>query len=83
MRCQVAVHSAAMAMGLRHLDTYEVELSVPYAPLGNDLLRELAYSLNGSLEHHRLDTLIMVEMGMHARNRQIMVRMLDNRQALG
>jgi len=81
MRLQVAVRGAAVAVGLAHVDADQIQLAVPDSAFSDDRLREFAHLLHRSLEHHRLDALIMVKMRVHGRDRQVMVRVLNARQS--
>jgi hypothetical protein len=77
VRRQVTVSRSPVTMGSAQFNTHKIQLPMAYAPLGNNLLGELAHLLHGASQHHRLDTLVMIQMRMHGGNRQIVVRMLD------
>ena len=54
-----------------------------HAALGDDLLSECPYLAHRPFQHDGLDALVMIEVGMHGGNRQVVMRMLDADQALG
>ena len=59
------------------------ELPVPDAALGHDRLREVDYRLGRPFEDHGLEAILVIQMGMHGRYRQIVVIMLHPRQSAG
>lgn len=65
------------------LDTDEIQESVAHPAFRDDLLRELAYALHGSLEHDGLDALLVVQMRVHGRYGEVMMGVLDAGQSLG
>ncbi len=73
-----------VAVGMRRteFDVDEVQDPVTNAALRDDVLGEFAHALYRSLEHHGFDALIMIEMGVHCRDGQVVVGMLDARQPL-
>ena len=56
---------------------------MPHAGLGNDVVREFSHVVDGPFEHDRLKTLFVIQVGMHRRDRQVMMRMLKISQPLG
>lgn len=60
-----------------------VELPMVYAALGHQLVGELPHLLGRALEHHGLQATGMVQVHMGGGYRQIVVGMLQPRQALG
>jgi hypothetical protein len=63
-------------------DAGQVQDAVTNAVLRDDFLGKFAHALYRSLEHHGFDALIMIEMGVHCRDGQVVVGMLDARQPL-
>jgi hypothetical protein len=77
------VRGTAVAVRLAHLDADQVQLSVAYAAFGDDGIGKITHPLHRTLEHDALDALLVVEMGVHRRDGEVVVRVLDARQALG
>src|SRR5580700_9583338 len=80
VRLQMPVGACGVAVRFAEFNIDQIQTAVPYAALCDDLLRKLAHSLDGSLQHNRLDALVMIQMRMHGGNRQVMVRVLNARQ---
>ncbi len=80
----MAMAGGGVAVGMRRteFDVDQVQNPVTNAALRDDFLGEFAHALYRSLEHHGFDALIMIEMGVHGSDCQVMVGMLDSRQAL-
>ncbi len=80
----MAVARGGVAVGMRgtEFDVDQVQNPVTNAALRDDFLGEFAHALYRSLEHHGFDALIMIEMGVHCRDGQVVVGMLDARQPL-
>ena len=72
-----------MRMLLIDLDGDEIELAVADTALGHHRLGELADRRRRSAQEGRLETVLVIEMRVHRRHRQIVMIMLDRRQALG
>ena len=56
---------------------------MPHTGFGNDVVSEFARMIYGVFEHDRLETLLVIQVGMHGGHRQIMMRMLNTGQSLG
>ena len=56
---------------------------MPHTGFGNDVVSEFAHMIYGAFEHDRLETLLVIQVGMHGGHRQIMMRMLNTGQSLG
>ena len=61
----------------------QVELAVMNPPLGHHPVGEAADVTGAPLQDDALDAVIMVEVRMHRRHRQVMVFVLEPREALG
>ena len=59
------------------------QLTVTHTAFGDDLLSEVADVDQRALEHGYLHAAVVVEMDVHGRNRQIVVRVRAVGQALG
>lgn len=80
MRLQMAVGDAAMTVRLARRDADEIKLAVPDAPFGNHFLGKFAHAFHRAFEHDRFNALLVVEVGMHSRNRQVMMSVLNSGQ---
>ena len=78
----MAVFAATVAMRFAQFDADQIQLPVPYPALRDDLLGEFAHLLHRSFQHDGLNALIVIEVGVHARYGQIMMRVLYGRQPL-
>ena len=78
----VAMGRTAVSVRGAELDIHEVKDAVTNAALGNDLLGKLTHSFYRTLEHHGLDALFVIKVGVHGRHGEVMVRVLDTRQPL-
>ncbi len=80
----MAVAKGGAAVGVRRaeFDIDQVQDTVTNPALGDDFLGEFAHPFHRTLEHHSLDALIMIEVGVHGGDGQVMVGMLDAREAL-
>ena len=71
------------AMRLVEFDADDVQLAVVHTALGADFVGEMAHCLRSATQDHGLQAVVMVEVRMHGRDRQVMVRMVQGSQALG
>jgi hypothetical protein len=65
------------------INAYQVHLTVANAFFGNHFLGELPNGLGWSLQAHRFEALVMVQMHVHGGCRQLMMRVVQYGQALG
>ena len=65
------------------LDGDEIELAVLDTTLGRNGIGKATDVTRTSLEHDALDAMVVIEMRMHRRDRQVMVVVLQRSQALG
>ena len=65
------------------LDGDEIELPVLDTTLGRNGIGKATDVTRTSLEHDALDAMVVIEMRMHRRDRQVMVVVLQRSQALG
>ena len=82
-RSQMAVDASAVLMGLTELNTHQIDLTVANALLGNHFRGELSNCLGWPLQAYCLKALVMVQMHVHGGGRQLMVCVVQRRQALG
>ncbi len=82
---QVTVAMAGTAVSMRRakFDVDEIEDAMSYAALGDHFFGEFPDSFDRTLEHDGFDALIVVEVCMHGRHGEIMMRMLNARESLG
>jgi len=78
----VAMGGAAVGRRRAKFDTDQVQDTVTNAALRHDFLGKFGHALYRSLERHGFDALIVIEMGAHSRDGQVVVGMLDTRQPL-
>jgi hypothetical protein len=83
VRFQVSVRGSAVAVRVAELDADQIQHAVSHAALGDHFLGELAHTLYRTLEHHGLDTLIMIQMCMHRGNRQVVMSVLNTGKSFG
>ena len=82
MRFQMTMRAAVVRVRRTELHVDEVQAPVTNTALGDDLLGELAHPFDGPVQEDRLDTLVVVQMRVHGGNGELMVRVLNTRQAL-
>ena len=78
----MTMRAAAMGVRLAQFHIDQIQRAVAYAALGDDLLGKFPYPLDRTLQHDGLDALIMIQVRMHGGHRQIVVSVLNVRQAL-
>ncbi len=78
----VAVRRAAVGVSRAELDNDQIQAAVPDAALGDNRLGEFTDPFHGPLQHDGLDALIVIEVSVQGRDRQIVVCMLNTRQPL-
>jgi len=71
-------------MGMRRtkFNIDQIEHSMPDTALGDDQVGKLAHAFDRSFQHDRLDALIVVKMGMHRRDSQLVMSMLNVGESL-
>jgi len=72
----VPVGAPAVGMVLGLLHGHEVQAAVTHAGLGRQAAGELAHGGHGSLQHCRLEAVLVVEMHVHGRDDQVVMRVL-------
>ena len=83
MRGAMAARLVAVRVLLIDLDGDEIELAVADTALGHHRLGELADRRRRSAQESSLEAVLVIEMRVHRRHRQIVMIMLDRRQSLG
>jgi hypothetical protein len=80
----MSVAMAGAAVGVRgtEFDIDQVQHTVAHSALGNHCLGELTHALDRTLEHHGLQALIMINVGVHGGNGKVVMGVLNIRQAL-
>jgi len=63
--------------------THEIQRPVPYASLSDQLVGELAYACDRTLEQNGLDAVRVVKVRVHRGYRELMVSVLQPGQAFG
>ena len=56
----------AVTMRRAQFNAYEVQLSMAHARFSDDFLSEPSNVLHGAFQHHRLQTLVMIQMRVHS-----------------
>jgi len=74
---------AIVLMCLSQIDADQIELTMTHTTFGHDLLGELPHGFRGAPEGGGLEALLVVEVHMHGSDCEIVVFMLQVRQALG
>ena len=69
--------------GLLHLDRDRVKLAMPHSRLRHHGLRKMHHGFRRPAQNHRLDTIVVIEMGMHCRNRHVVMIVLHAGQPAG
>lgn len=77
----VRASAVRVVVGLLHC--HEVQAAVTHTGLGRQAAGELAHGAHGSLQHRSLETVLVVEMHVHGRNHQVVVRVLAPGEPLG
>ena len=65
-----------MAMGMLHLECDHIQRTMAHATLGDQAFGKAANSRRFATQHHRLETVFVVEMGVHGGHCQIVMVML-------
>jgi len=73
---------AVVLVCLAQIDADQIELTMTHTTFGDDLLGELPHGFRRALEGGGLEALLVVEVHMHGSDREIVVFMLQARQAL-
>ena len=60
----------------------QVQLTMAHTPLGDQGVREVPHRIDASLEDDGLQALVMVEMGVRRRHREIVMRVLQAGESL-
>ena len=68
------------AVSAVHIHWYGAELSVADTFLCNDRLRKPYYGSSGPAKYHAFDAVVVVQMGMQRRHRDVVVLMLFRRK---
>ena len=77
----MAVAAAAVRVLVGGFDRDEIEVAVTDTRLCGDCCSERLHVARIPLQNHRFEAILMVEMDMHGRDRQIVMRMLLGRQS--
>jgi hypothetical protein len=80
---QVPVSPAAVAVRGTEFDADQVEFSVPHSALRDDGIGKLPHLLHRALQQGSFDALLVVEVGMHRRDGEVVVGVLDRCEPLG
>lgn len=77
----VRASAVRVVVGMLHRD--EIQIAVAHAGLGRQAAGELAHRSHGSLQHRCLEAVLVVEMHVHGRDDQVVVRVLAHGETLG
>jgi hypothetical protein len=61
---------------------YQIEHAVAHAPLGQQQVGEVAYGRSRATQEYRFDAIVVVKMRVHGRQREVVMPVLERRQAL-
>lgn len=78
----MSMAGATVGVDLPQVDTGDIELPVSHAAFGDQRVGERPDDLGGSLEDDGLKVLIVIQMRVHSRHREFVVRVLDLGEAL-
>ena len=81
MRPQMPVRTPVVGVSGSEFYIDKIENAMADTALGDNLIGKFSYPFHRSLQHDGLDALIVIQMGMHCGDRQLMMSMLNAGQA--
>jgi len=75
--------TSAMRMAMSRFGGNDVELAMPDTAFGHQALRKANYHVGFSAQNYRFETILVIQVDMHCRHCQIVMVVLNRREALG
>ena len=81
--CLVDRSVAVVVPAFGNADRNDIELAMPNAPFGNDRFSETPDRSGRAFQYHAFQTVIVIEVGVHRGDGQVVVVVLQLRQPFG